>query len=638
MSMVSRSSAITGGWKPVWLIACAVAAMTRPAMAHDAEAVARLGSLSVEELADLEITSVSKRPEKLSAAPAAVFVIGADDIRRSGVSSLPEALRLAPNLQVGRVDARDYSISSRGLNSFEVTNKLLVLIDGRSVYTPLSGGVDWDAQTVMLADLDRIEVISGPGGTLWGANAVNGVINVVSRSAFDTQGGLVDVSAGSRDSNLALRYGGALGAAGAYRVYVQAMQRGPTERTTALRMPSDRWRGVQAGFRTDWKVGAGSLTLQGDVYDDDLGALFTPGEYIRGGNVMGRWDRTLADGSTLGVQAYHDLTRRRARGVYNELSTYDVEARHGRSIGRHSLVLGAGYRSTKDDFRNLLNAFVLDPPRERISLGNVFAQDDIRLGDRLTLTLGLKLEDSNFSGLEYLPNARLAWRPAENQLLWASVARAVRTPSRIERDLVFPGLLVKGGFDTEKLVAYEAGYRGQPWARTSISISAYYNVYDDIRTTQPTPRTVVPITLSNGAEGRTYGIDAWGDVDLTEHWRLGVGISTLQKDFKLKPGRADLVALKTGGNDPDVQVTLRSQMILTDRIDLDVRVRGVDDLPAPRVPAYVEADVRLGWRVTDAVELSLSGFNLLEDSHLETAEPRSTQVPRSVQAGLRWRY
>lgn len=591
--------------------------------------VADLSQLSIEELSNIEVTSVSKRAEPVSRAPAAIFVITAEDIRRSGAASLPEVLRLAPNLSVQQLDALDYAISARGFNGFETANKLLVLIDGRSVYTPLHSGVFWGPNPMMLADVERIEVISGPGGTLWGANAVNGVVNIVTRSAHDTKGLLVDGAGGDAGEQIAVRYGGDMGARGAWRAYVQGedYQGSGGDR-------SDRNLG---GFRMDWSRGASSFTLQGDVSRmRQLDGVEISDRH----NLVGRMSRSLAGGGSLDVQAYYDWVQRDLVLSREATATYDVELRHTLAAkGRHQIIWGAGHRIAKDEFETGLPSTLL-PANRTLGLSNIFIQDQIALRDRLSLTLGLKLEESNFTGGEYLPNARLAWRPNDETLLWAAASRAVRTPSRIERELVLPGFLVGGDFQSETLEAYEAGYRGQLSAKVSLSASVFYNVYGRLRTAEFTPPAPgsFPIFFANGAEGETYGIEVWGDYAVNESWRLSAGFSKLHKRIGLKPGSLDITGIASHGADPEYEVKLRSQARLSDRLELDIRARAIGELPGGAVSDYVEADARLGWRVRPNLELSVAGFNLLDSAHREIIYATAVETRRNVRVGLRWVY
>jgi iron complex outermembrane recepter protein len=616
----------------------AMAALAAASAAAEVRQAPDLRELSIEDLTQVEITSVSKKAEPIGEAPSSVYVITQRDLQSSGALNLAEALRLAPNLQVARLDQLSHVITARGFNSFATANKMLVLIDGRSVYSPLLAGVFWEAQNVMLEDLDRIEVISGPGGTLWGANAVNGVINVISRDAHDTQGGLVHGAAGDREQYLSARYGGALGPSGAFRVYAMGFRRDDTVDAPGS---DDRFNGFQAGFRTDLGGARDAVTVQGDAYSHtshaDSGAFDDQAD-LTGGNILARWTRRLSPTSALQLQAYYDRARRSSDTVLSTVDTLDVQVQHSWLAGRHELVSGAGYRATHDDF-TATGGFATDPQARWINLSHVFVQDEIALGRDLRLIAGLKLEHSSYSGAELLPNLRLAWTPSEHALLWAAVSRAVRTPSRFERDLVVPLTLVNGTFENEKLIAYEAGYRGSPLPRTSLSISVFYNNYTDLRTTEPDASAFLPLHIGNGMTGRTYGVEAWGSVDVMAWWRLSAGVSAMHKEFDLRAGSRDTSNMAAAGNDPSYQLMVRSQMEITDRLSLDLRARAVDDLPNPAVPAYIEADANIAYRLTDQVEVSLSGRNLLDNAHPETGEPAARgEAARSIFAGLRWTF
>jgi iron complex outermembrane receptor protein len=601
-----------------------------------------LGEMSLDELSQISITSVSKRPEALSQAASSVYVITNDMIRRAGALSLPEALRQAPNLEVMRIDALDYSVSARGFSGFEAANKLLVLVDGRSVYTPLFSGVDWDQHHVLLDDVEQIEVISGPGGVLWGANAVNGVINVNTKSAFDTEGSLVVADLGTMDSDVRLRYGRQIGDAGAGRIYATAFKRGDLRLANGDEA-NDGWDGWQAGFRTDWARDRDSFTFQGDVQNSSIeeNAGFADG-YVRGGNLLGRWTRRTSETGSLEVQAYYDQIEREARQVHDALKTWDVQAQHAFSLGRHAVVWGGGYRITRDEFRTLTEPQLLSPPRRRVDIGNVFAQDEVALRANLLLTLGVKLETNSYTKSELMPSARLAWRLNDRQFVWGAVSRAIRNPSRIERDFFLAGLVEPGHMGSEKLVAYELGYRGRLTDRANISVSTFYNVYDQLRTNELIVSRSPPIFVGNTMEGETYGVEAWGDVQLAEWWRMSLGGSVLGKNFRLKPGSHDVAGFEAAGVDPDYWVKGRSQMRLSDRVDLDIGVRYYDNVPTSRASGYVgaddyaEASVRLAWRVTDSLELSVTGLDLLHDQHAEASETRRNEVPRSAFVSLRW--
>jgi iron complex outermembrane recepter protein len=628
-----RSAALAVG--AAWL---AVAPQPLPAAetTDAAETIEDLRELSIEQLAQLEVTSASKSAEPISRAPTSIFVITGGDILRSPATSLPELLRQAPNLQVQRLDARQYAVTSRGFNGAESSNKLLVLIDGRSVYTTLHSGVFWELHSPLLEDLQQIEVISGPGGTLYGPNAVNGVVNVTSRDSRDTIGGLVRATGGPREQTLAARFGTKLGETGAVRFYANAFNRDDLPPGPAPG-GDDRFSGWQAGFRADFGGEADQFTLQGDLFDTDVDSLAGDGD--RGHNLLARWTHRFAADQSLQVQAYYDDYRRRFILVQDKLQTFDLEAQYNVRMGSHDIVLGGGVRTTRDDFVNNLNGFHLEPQSRRLWVVNAFGQDRIALTPRLDLVAGLKLEQSSFSGVEILPNLRLAWHPSERTLLWGAVSRAVRTPSRIDRQLVFLPLLAESAnFDSEKLIAFEAGYRGQPGASTTLSVSVFYNLYDDIRTTEFTG-TPFPIRLQNSLEGRTYGAEAWLTHQLSSRWRASLGAAALGKDFRLRNGAVDLANRASLGADPDFQVIARSQLDLTDRVHVDLGLRAVDDLGASGLGGYVEADARLAWRVSEAIELYAAGNNLLHDSHVESNDAsRAQRVERSVYLGTRLRF
>jgi iron complex outermembrane receptor protein len=621
-----------------WLVALAASALAGPAFALDAD----LSDLSLEELASVEITSVSRRGEPLGEAAAAVYLISADDIRRSGAASLPEVLRLAPNLQVQRVNAGDYAISARGFNSFETSNKLLVLIDGRSVYSTLHSGVFWDVRTMMLEDIERIEVVSGPGGTLFGANAVNGVINIITRSAADTIGTLGSIGIGSEDKTLALRHGGPLGENGAWRAYVSAFDRDDSLRADGSDA-TDATSGVLAGARTDWASGAQTLTVQGEIFtnrmriNEDFSGTRTR---ANGGHLLGRWTHAFERAGQLEVQAYFDRSDIVEPGTLERSDTYDIHVQQTFAWrGRHQMVVGGGYRSVASQLLAAPGAPFLNPPELTLSLANVFAQDQVALTDTLTLTVGVKFEDNSFTGQELLPNVRLAWSRPDGSLYWGAVSRASRTPSRIERGLTLPGFLEGGDFQSETLTAYELGYRANPTPNTAVSVSAFYNEYDSLRTLGFTPVTVVPFMFANDAEGSTQGVEAWGSWDVNPRWRLSAGVSTLEKDFEVKAGQIDIAALAAIGDDPGYQAQLRSRLDVTDRVELDLRLRAVDELDTSGTDGYVEADARLGWRLKDDVELAVTGQNLIEDQRFETGDPaRRRAFGRSVYANLRWSF
>jgi iron complex outermembrane receptor protein len=593
-----------------------------------------LSRLSLEELAQVEVTSVSRRPESLARAADSIFVITRDDIRRSGASSLPEVLRLAPNLNVQRLNSVDYAISSRGFNGFETSNKLLVLLDGRTLYSPLSSGVFWDAHMIPLADIDRIEVVSGPGGTLYGANAVNGVINIVTRPAAETQGPRIDAGVGTEGRDINVRYGGRLGDRTAWRAYVSAFER---EDSFAPRGGSanDAASGVLAGGRLDWAGVGQRFTLQGDVFDNTVAVnedTLGVGTAVRGGNVLGRWVRDLG-GGTFEAQGFYDRFERDEPGGVETSDTLDVLLQHAFERGRTQWVVGSGYRVVESTYRTSPGAPFLDPPERTLTLGNLFAQSQTRLPRDVILTLGVKVEESNLTGTQWLPSLRVAHTSPNGDLWWAAVSRASRTPNRIEQGLTLPGFLAPGDFHAERLTAWEAGYRVRPMERLNLSISAFFHDYDELRTVSLTPVTVLPFQLTNFGRGHSYGLEAWAGYQISPSWRVSGGIHTLSKSFEVRPDAGRPSILNSTGDDPSYQLLLRSQHDLTDVLSLDLRLRAVGDLET--VSSYEELDARLAWRVIEGLELALNGQNLLNSRRQENADPARARVfGRGVYATL----
>jgi len=618
---------------------------------HTAELrVSDLADLSLEQLANIEVTSVSRRAERLADAPASIYVITNEDIRRSGVTSLPEALRLAPNLEVARTSASGYAITARGFNS-TTANKLLVLIDGRSVYTPLFSGVFWDAQDVMLEDVERIEVISGPGGTLWGANAMNGVINVITRQAQATQGTVVNVGGGNLESGGSFRYGGRVAADGHYRVYGKFFDRENTERANGTEVP-DAWHKGQIGFRADWGGASRSFTLQGDAYTGKLDQTQPGKTTIDGMNLLGRWFQRLAGGSDIRVQTYLDHTERDVPGTFREeLDIFDLEFQQALPrAASHRILWGGGYRYARDRVQNsAVLAFL--PADRNLDWANLFVQDEIRISETVEFTAGIKFERNDYTGWETLPSLRLAWKPYAYQLLWTALSRAVRAPSRLDRDLFVPGnppFVLAGGPDFRSEIAniLEVGYRGQPLSAVSFSITAFYHDYDHLRSLEPAPGgTCVSLAapgntcvLGNLIEGTSKGVEAWGAYQVMRAWRLSGGVVFLDLDLERKPGSLDPTGPVALGNDPAYQWQLRSSHNLTDKHELDILVRSIGALPGPDVPAYTAVDVRLGWRLIRDVELSLTLQNLFDSSHPEFGAPATrSEYQRGVFLKLSWR-
>jgi len=597
-----------------------------------------LRSLSIDELANLKVTSLSKRPEAVSEAPAAVYVITADDIRRAGATSLPEALRLAPNLEVAQLNAYAWTVTARGFNSPETANKLLVLVNGRSVYEPIASGVLWQQVDVDLTNVDRIEVISGPGGTMWGANAVNGVINVITSQAKAAQGPAVQVSAGGYERNASLRYGGKIGAGAWYKIYAHAFGYDATRPVNPADTSNDAFSGGNVVARLGGSHRGADWSLKGETYSNHIannGGTFTGQSYAA------TWSRTGDTGISTAVNAWFSRDIRNEPTLYESREAFDIEFQRARRLGRHQLMWGGEYRHWWENFRSF-NAFHFADPKTNISVGSLFVQDEIAVKPRLRLTLGLKGETNSYSGFDWLPNVRLAWQPDDNQLIWTAVSRAVRTPNRIERELeARPFLVPAPNFKAEKLTAIEAGWRGQPLPRLSLSVSAYYNRYTDLRTDFYTPVTILPLQLQNGGRGTTWGLEAWGRFDVTDAWRVSAGANLLHKTFRLKPGAVDIINLGVQGQDPDYQAQIRSQWRVSKSVEFDLALRAVGPVDLAPVKAYQEADAHLEWRVTDRLSLALDGHNLLHAYHIEVWDPSTAPVryiPRSVFATLRYGF
>jgi iron complex outermembrane receptor protein len=620
-----------------------------------------LKKLSLEELMDIEVTSVSKRPKKLSETASAIQVITNEDIRRSGATNLPEALRLADNLDVGQKNSHDWAISARGFNT-ELANKLLVLIDGRAVYSPLFSGVFWNAQDCLLEDIDHIEVISGPGGALWGANAVNGVINVTSKGARETQGLYLEGGGGTQLRDFgAVRYGGTLGSNVYFRVYGKYFERGHQMEPDGS-AAHDSWSMGQGGFRLDsYASPDNTLTLQGDLYGSDVN-IPSPSSGLgraSGGNIMGRWSHVISTDSDLSLQFYYDRTHLTdpilnqfgpVSVLTDDLNTYDLDyQQRARRGAHHQLVWGLGYRFTHDVVGQAQNLGFLPPVLDH-NLFSGFGQDEIALTENLGLTLGTKLEHNDYTGFEFEPSGRLQWNFSARQMLWAAVSRAVRTPSRVDRDIrepVAPPVVLAGmpGFTSETVTAYELGYRAQPSPKVSVAVSTFYNNYDHVRSLSFTPATILPLFFENNLEGETYGLEFSANYQLLDRWRLHAGYDLLKEHLRIKPGGADLNHALSETADPQQQFSLRSSMDLPHNVEFDAGLRWVDTLHnydgtrTGTVPSYFELDARLAWRVSQRIELSVVGQNLLHDQHPEYGfpGPAREEIQRSVYGKITWR-
>jgi len=617
-------------------------------------------TMSVEDLMNMQVTSVSKRTQKLADAAAAIFVLTQEDIRRSGATSIPEALRLVPGLEVARIDENKWAIGSRGFNG-RFDNKLLVLIDGRSVYTPLFSGVYWNIQDVMLEDLDRIEVIRGPGATLWGANAVDGVINIITKPAASTQSTIVTAGGGTEERGSGgARYGGEIGDHTHYRVYGKYFDWGPSNYISGG-TANDGWNAMRGGFRADWTPsGANSLTIQGDIYRSKYNETLTipslsspfsstlPNSGIySGGNILGRWNHN-SEGGSMSLQMYYDNTTTVDNSLFvDHQNIFDVDFQDGFHVGEsQQFVWGLGYRSIRD--RNDSSFTVsLQPNQVSLNQFSAFLQDEISLVDnRLRLTLGSKFEHNDFTGFEFEPNARLLWTLSPNQSVWTAVSRAVRTPAlteeglRLNSQVVPPGTLanpfplpavvaVFGShqFNSEDLLAYELGYRVQATSNLSLDIATFYNNYSNLRTAEPgapflegSPAPtdiVIPFVARNKMSGGTYGVELFADWKVIPKWRLTGSYSYLQMDIHKNLDSQDPTPDNPNGSSPRHQWYLRSSIDLPKHFDQDTTLRFVDNLPSLGLPSYYSLDAHLGWKPVRNIEFSIGGQNLLDNRHLE---------------------
>jgi iron complex outermembrane recepter protein len=596
-------------------------------------------SLSLEELGSLQVTTLSRRPQPLSEAPASLYVITADAIHRSGVTSLPEALRLAPNLQVARIGSHGYAISARGFNN-AISNKLQVLIDGRILQSPLFSGVFWDTPDVMLEDVERIEVITGPAATLWGANAVNGVINVISRRAEDTLGGLMSATAGNDERIGSVRYGARAGDA-AYRVFARVVERDAMRRGDQTSL-DDAWRRAEVGFRADWGTSLHGVTLRGNAYDGALDVPLSPDVRISGTDLLVAWNRELDSGDGLRVRGYADHSERRTPVAFSDtLDVYDVELRYVvSSMEGHALVLGGGHRLMRDRVDNAGDLVFL-PEDRTLQRTNLFINDEIALGQRWRVTPGLRVEDNNYTGIEVMPSLRLAWVTPDGGLLWGAMSRAVRTPSRFDRELFVPGqapFVLAGGpdFVSETSIASELGYRFHPDPESSWSVTLFHHDYDRLRSGELSASGA--FVIGNRMQGQGVGLEAWGEHRIAERWRLSAGVLLLDQRLEFEPGSTDGV-LRNAGNDPSNQWFVASALDLSEAVSVDLRVRHVGALPDPQVPAYTAFDVHAIWTLSRGVEVTFTGRNLGDPRHPEFgAPPTRGEVGRSTNIGFRWRF
>lgn len=611
------------------------------------ESDADLGELSLSALANVEVTSVSKTNESLQQAAASIFVITHDAIRASAATNVIEALRLAPNLLITQLTANSFIISARGFGgnpaAQSFANKLLVLIDGRSVYTPLYSGVYADTIDVPLEDIERIEVISGPGATLWGANAMNGVVNIITRPAFGSTGGYADLGGGNQSQFADARWGGALGQSGSGRIYALGFHRA-AETLGSGQDAHDGWGKGQGGFRYDFTHDHDDVTLQGDLYRALQDTPSGQDGLLVGSNLLARYQRH-EEISDFKAQVYFDQNERvgpAGQGAF-VVHTYDLELQEALVLGSHHLVFGGGERLNSYGITST-STLIFAPEHRNLTLGNAFIEDTLTLSPRLNLSAGLKLEDDPFAGFSPLPDLRMTWMPSSQVTLWAAASRAIRSPTPFDTDVqerIGPMLGLHGiaDFRPETLIAYQAGIRAQPLAPLSLSLTAFDHHYDQLRTIEPVaPDAFFPLHWDNLLKAHTRGLELWATWQVQDWWSLSPGVAWQHEDFTFKPGSSALLGPSESTDDPSVHANLESIMQLSNRWRLYASFRYVGALPAPRLGALVDADARLGRTLGEHWEVSVAGSNLLHREQVQFAAPSGERIYRSIAAELRWRH
>ena len=645
----------------------------------------QLKGFSLEDLAEVEVSIAGKTLQKLVDIPAAVYVLTKEQIRYSSATNIPDLLRLVPGLHVAQIDANKWVVSSRGFSS-RITNKLLVMIDGRSIYSPLFGGVMWDQQNIMIEDIERIEVVRGPGGTVWGANAVNGVINIISKHTRDTKGGLVSTIVGTERNIVSLRQGGELTPNTSYRIYAKHREQ---DKSISLDGPdaNDSWRDTQAGFRIDWQVSKNKqFTLQGDIYQGDLSerirvpslatATFTDllddNIDTNGANLLAKWSQTNDDGSSNHLQVYIDHTEREQWIISEHRDIFDIDYQYSvEPLERHSLMFGLGYRYTEDKLPdgdiNTGQVHFFTPDNKSDHLFNAFIQDDITLKESsLWLTLGSKIEHNQYTGLEFQPSIRLRWRPVDNQLVWASISKAVRTPTRAESDglILFDilsagpppiALVLQGNTDlkSEQLVSYELGYRYQASNEFIFDASAFYQDYDNLVSFEstglvspaiPTPIVALSNTLDldNLLEGTSYGVEISTVWFPNDQFSLMANYSYLKVEISPKHSSLDTMSESQEGLSPQHQFNVTSSYKIQDNLKVNLIGRYMGELSTSNTDAYTELDSNIQWQASKKLSLSLAARNLLNNAHSEAIPAvyptAKTKVEREFFIKIDWLF
>lgn len=645
--MLAYRSIATRTSRAKLLLACAVA-YGSPAIAHPQQysQLSDLSNLGLEALMNIDVVSVSKQSEPLQRSAAAIYVLQSDTIALSGVESIPEALRMIPGLQVARINSNNWAIGARGFNSV-VSDKLEVLMDGRSLYTPLFSGVFWNSQDYLIHDIERIEVIRGPGAALWGANAVNGVVNIVSKHAADTQGGLGIVGGGGEFEGFsAWRYGGTLSDLGHYRIYAKTTHYNP-QAGLIKAFPDDDWKQDRLGFRSDLTLsGIDNLTLQGDSYRGSINSdTERDDENFSGSNVLARWNRRHSEASDTELQFYYDYSKRSNQLNFAERrQTTDIDVKHRFAWGKYqSLIIGGGYRLSVDtiDSFNPTNTLFMPDNREDETYG-LFIQDQFAvIPDVLQITAGVKYERNDYSGNEFQPSLRFSYAANTRNTLWGAVSRAVRIPNRLDHDASFSeGFLTgNGGFESEELIAYELGYRSILSDTLSADLALFYNKYDNLRGLNQDladPSTIPPVLISNEGEGESSGIE------LTLRWAPAQSLNILASyryldlNIYAKAQSRDTVIESANENDPRHQMSLTSTWKISNDWSLYSALRWVDKLPDQAVDEYLEIDVSLHWKLSEALEFSIIGKNLSDSAHPEFGN--TSEINRSIHGRAIWHF
>jgi iron complex outermembrane receptor protein len=632
-----------------------------------------LKSLSLEQLGNIEVTTQSKEPTEVWNTPAAIYVLTQEDIRRSGATTLPDLLRTVPGVEVAEFEGNQWAVGIRGLNS-AFSKDILLLIDGRSAYTELFEGVYWDVQDVLLEDVDRIEIIRGPGGTIWGANAVNGVINIITKQASDTDGTLANGLSGHVDRFAgAVREGFKVGDSLQFRLFAKGLVR-EDEQNPNLD-PYDRWHLTHGGFRADWSfTKRDTLTAQGDLYTGTSGQAVSVGSYsplqqkvfddtfnISGGDFLLTWQHSYRGGSDIHAEGYFDRTNRQGMEFGETRSTVDLDfINHLAMLPHQDFIWGAGLRLSPSNFIQTLSTVDFEPHQETDYIYSAFLQDTFHIvPNHLHFTLGSKFQDNNYTGFEIQPSARMLWNIVPHSMLWGAVSRAVRTPGRLDRDIQLtdvyvpsPPILVRiqgdPTFKSEVLIGYEAGYR-QLLTRTLFAdVAAFHNQYDNLESfgqrtvsaiTSPVSAELLTIPYANGIKGVTDGVEIAPDWRPASWWELKGNFSHVHINVRPKPGFNDTGTVATDeGSSPHRTATLQSLFNLPHSAELDVDYRFVSRLPAQQVKSYQTADIHASWKPTKSIRITVAGRNLLQPHHHEFAGDNDLPVGirRSVYGGITW--